>query len=64
MRIEERRIRNYIKLSAKQKLRFLLEYKVFVKKATTEKDKKLLLMLKKKSGSYSEELPPSMMNSE
>ncbi len=63
MRLNKKRIKDYIKLSAKQKLRFLLEYKIFVKKATTDTDKKLLIMLKKE-GHYSVESPPSMMNSE
>ncbi|GEM_PF-6111262 len=64
MNIEELRIKNYMKLSAKRKLRFLLEYKLFVKKATSSNDKKLLIMLKKKDNSYRDEFPPSIMNSE
>ena len=53
MKPEERRIRAYIKLSAKEKLRYLLEYKVFVQKATLKLDKEILIkLIQTKSPSY------------
>ncbi len=65
MRIEEKRIRTYLKLPPKEKLRHLLEYKLFVKKATLPREKKILIELKlRKENFYLDEPPPSMTSSE
>ena len=64
MNIEKDKMKRYMRLAPGEKLRFLLEYKIFVEKATGNTEKRLLITIKKKEGNYFEESPPFMTNSE
>ncbi len=64
MKIEERRIRAYMKLTARDKLRHLLEYKIFVKKATMKEEKQILIELKHRTDYPHSDRPPSITSSE
>ncbi len=64
MKAEKERIRVYMSKSAGEKLKFLLHYKIFVKKATSIQNKELLVTLKKRVDYPSSDFPPSITSSE
>ena len=64
MDTEREKIKRYMSIPPSKKLRFLLEYKIFVKKATGNIEKKLLITIKEKEKDYFEASPPFIINSE
>lgn len=64
MEIDKNKIKEYMKIPPKEKLRFLLQYKIFIEKTTGNTEKKMLIFLKRKKIDYSSDSPGFITNSE